>query len=422
MKIKIVLILFALITTLTTAQWIEQQPKLRSIILKSITFSNQSNGLIVGTKGTILHSSNSGESWDSIYSPISVDLEKVFFIDDLTGWIVGDSGKVIGTKDGGLNWSVLASGINEKFYSVHFFDMSIGWIVGKNVIYKTTDSGNSWVEKKRDNNIYYDVYFSNQTNGWVVGDSAAYGIILKTTNGGETWAKIYDTYFGYLSSICFASPNSAFAAGENSIVPKSTDGGITWFDIIAISQGSYDWQDVYFINENNGWLVDLFGAVANTTDGGLTWTEQIPKFIIPSGYFSIFFSDSLRGWAVGAGEDPSLYGRIIRTVNGGVTGIENEIISPAEFLLSQNYPNPFNPVTTIKYSIPSITLSGVEGSRVTLKVFDVLGNEIATLVNEEKPAGIYEVLFDAAGLASGVYFYSLTAGGFYQVKKMVYLR
>jgi hypothetical protein len=91
------------------------------------------------------------------------------------------------------------------------------------------------------------------------------------------------------------------------------------------------------------------------------------------------------------------------------------------FVLRQNYPNPFNPTTKIKFSIP-VTLSGVEGSLVTLKVYDVLGNEIATLVNEEKPIGSYEVEFDAATLPSGIYFYQLQAGNFNDTKKLVLLK
>jgi len=106
--------------------------------------------------------------------------------------------------------------------------------------------------------------------------------------------------------------------------------------------------------------------------------------------------------------------------------INVEINSPENFSLAQNYPNPFNPSTTIKYSIPNVTLSGVEGSRVQLKVFDVLGNEVATLVNEYKNAGSYEVDFSTTGgatsLSSGVYFYKLSAGSFVQTKKMILLK
>ena len=97
---------------------------------------------------------------------------------------------------------------------------------------------------------------------------------------------------------------------------------------------------------------------------------------------------------------------------------------PLNFELLQNFPNPFNPVTKIKYSIPDGTLRHAQSDNfVVLKVYDVLGNEIATLVNEYQEAyGSYEVSFEAASLASGVYLYKLETGSFTDVKKMVLLR
>lgn len=110
-------------------------------------------------------------------------------------------------------------------------------------------------------------------------------------------------------------------------------------------------------------------------------------------------------------------------LNDIYTKVENENdLIPTEFVLYQNYPNPFNPVSTIRYSIPSVTLSGVEGFRVQLKIYDVLGNEVETLVDEYKPAGTYEVEFNASKFTSGVYFYRLQAGSFMETKKMILLR
>ena len=99
-----------------------------------------------------------------------------------------------------------------------------------------------------------------------------------------------------------------------------------------------------------------------------------------------------------------------------VTGIaENEINLPIEYTLKQNYPNPFNPATRIKYQIPDAGL-------VSLKVYNLLGEVVATLVNEEKSAGTYAVEFDATGIPSGIYFYKLQAGSFIETKKMVLLK
>ena len=98
-----------------------------------------------------------------------------------------------------------------------------------------------------------------------------------------------------------------------------------------------------------------------------------------------------------------------------ITSVEGEENIPTEFGLSQNYPNPFNPTTSIEYSVPS-------SEYVSLKVYDILGNEIAELVNEQKSAGTYRVNFDASSMSSGVYFYRIKTGSFNQVRKMMLLK
>ena len=95
--------------------------------------------------------------------------------------------------------------------------------------------------------------------------------------------------------------------------------------------------------------------------------------------------------------------------------VESETVKPQTFNLTQNYPNPFNPVTSIQYVVGSLQF-------VTLNVYDILGNEVATLVNEEKPAGTYEVDFDGSNLSSGIYFYQMNAGSIVETKNMVLLR
>lgn len=117
--------------------------------------------------------------------------------------------------------------------------------------------------------------------------------------------------------------------------------------------------------------------------------------------------------------DPSLKLKYDNTVD-----VQNVIsVIPNNFLLHQNFPNPFNPITKIKYTIPAVILRQAQSDVfVTLKVYNVLGKEITTLVNEEKLAGSYEIEFDASGLSSGIYFYQLEAGTFVETKKMILLK
>ena len=95
---------------------------------------------------------------------------------------------------------------------------------------------------------------------------------------------------------------------------------------------------------------------------------------------------------------------------------------PKEFKLEQNYPNPFNPTTTIQYQIPASPNPSKGGALVTLKVYDILGSEVKSLVNEEQQTGYYEVQFNAANFASGMYVYRLIAGSFVSVKKMLMIK
>jgi phosphatidylserine/phosphatidylglycerophosphate/cardiolipin synthase-like enzyme len=98
-----------------------------------------------------------------------------------------------------------------------------------------------------------------------------------------------------------------------------------------------------------------------------------------------------------------------------ISSVADEYSAPSTYLLYQNYPNPFNPATTIRFQIPF-------RQRIELKVYDILGREVATLINEEKLAGVYEVTFNASNLASGVYFYQLKTKDFMESKKLLLLK
>jgi len=121
--------------------------------------------------------------------------------------------------------------------------------------------------------------------------------------------------------------------------------------------------------------------------------------------------------------DLSVYGNHADLENNSVLVISNALVSvnklnksiPEQFYLSQNYPNPFNPATKIKYQIPELSI-------VTLKIYDVLGSEVATIVNEEKLGGSYEVEFEGSDLPSSIYFYRLQAGNYVETKKMILLK
>jgi hypothetical protein len=122
--------------------------------------------------------------------------------------------------------------------------------------------------------------------------------------------------------------------------------------------------------------------------------------------------------------DENITGAVINGITyGSITNVENVEEPITDFRLEQNYPNPFNPTTTIKYSIPDVADANFASTtQVLIKIFDVLGNEIAALVDEQKSPGIYEVTFDGSNISSGIYFYQLRAGSFAETKKFVLMR
>jgi uncharacterized Ntn-hydrolase superfamily protein len=158
------------------------------------------------------------------------------------------------------------------------------------------------------------------------------------------------------------------------------------------------------------------GSLSSVTDLGDGTYQATITAPIASG------NDSISAVVISGTDTVSIFwDALVTYVNP--TSVSENPISPDKFYLYQNSPNPFNPSTTIKYTIPSVIASGMKQSQfVSLKVYDVLGNEVALLINEEKVVGTYEVEFDASALTSGVYFYKIRAGEYSDTKKMILLR
>ncbi len=165
------------------------------------------------------------------------------------------------------------------------------------------------------------------------------------------------------------------------------------FDALRIKY--VDQTEVYF----NGSLINQYGSTSFTwiTKNGGMFEADLDTTTLTSGNVTLYSANMTQFNAATSVEE------------------KGKNVSPTEFVLSQNYPNPFNPSTKISWQSP------VAGHQI-LKVYDVLGNEIATLVDEYKSAGIYEVSFDASRLSSGIYFYKLLAGNYVETKKMILLK
>ena len=368
-------------------------------------------------------------------------------------------GLFVESTDGGLTWhskGILKDSVYHLF-NLSFISEQKGFIVASSIndsgyaILKTIDGGNNW---------YYtypfekylsieDIQFIDESNGIAAGEiinGNETGVVLKTSDGGESWRKYYINELSKISGVVYLDSINIFIVGMDSnfkgYVYKSTDAGNTWKEFHSYDQFSLlDGIDVF---AELNYLMVLGVAAQNiipfvdiSFDAGNIWLySPLTQF---QNYLPINSKmiDSQRWYLTGS--TFGLDGFVLFTNNsGGLSEVLNSSdIELLTFSLGQNYPNPFNPVTTINYSLPSVGTSSAYSPRlrldgagrtgrfmkfVQLKVYNSLGEEVATLVNEQQPPGSYEVKLDGSNLPSGVYVYRLNAGNFTAERKMVLVK
>lgn len=316
------------------------------------------------TQGVIVRNSQGGKFTDIKYLPNN---PMVLYG---CGWSDITPGDLVKSTNGGTNWNLLSGYLHTAMTEIAINPMNnnVIYVSGDAKITKSTNGGDSW--------IYSNSGLPSNLGCYCVSINPFYPDIMLTSNdsgiyrstdAGGNWVKVYSG--GVCKRFDFHPITAGFVAGITFSPYKlliSTNAGINWADSTGTFPGS-NMVDLVFSKYDN----NLY--VASSTSG--------------------------------------VYKRLFIVTN--VAGRENTI--PNEYFLHQNYPNPFNPSTTIKFDIP-------KDEYVRLKIFNIKGEEVATLVNEYKKAGSYTISFNADGLSSGVYFYSLEAGSILQVKKMVFFK
>lgn len=404
----LVLLLFVPIkSVLAQADWIQINSGITEDNLEDIQFVNINTGFVVGTRGIVLKTTNSGLTWEQKSTPLSSNLIAVWFMDAQIGLAVGDLGRIIRTANSGETWNLMISPVTESLVDICFVNTLTGYVSGRNAtLIKTTDGGVNWIKKGGTELGYYSAcHFFNATNGLVTHSSYN---IRETTNSGENWVNIYspsETLF----DLCFINQTTGFASASSGLIIKTTNSGNNWNIVQSVGQG-YRIYKMCFASDSLGYAVgkmssDNSGVIIRTINRGDAWTVESST---PAGLMSVAYNKNGHIFAVGDS------GRIYRTLYPiEIKNISTEI--PSEFLLKQNYPNPFNPSTNIKFDLP-------KSSSVNLVIFDALGREVATLVNEKLQPGTYEVDWDGSDYPSGVYFYKLNTGEFSDTKKMLMIK
>ncbi len=434
MKKNIYTLFFVLLVTqICFGQWV--QVGLGDKAIKDIAARNSTIFVITSDSGSVYRSTDSGNNWTVIVDTGAVDiaiapsgtifmLKKALFYGNSTNHLFSSS-------DNGGMWDTLT--VQEQIGPP-----------GPSEIMNVSVSGTGIV--------YCGMSRRTGEKGWCT-------FMASSTDDGITWTTPgFDLMGGHLFD--YKGDNVISAGYDNSLenirfgwndIYLSTDNGTSWTDLgiapffvgdghvlslclngnILLGGGTPGWGCGIFLSADtcNSWtqvstLIPQSG-VSIESGSTLVGTDSLGVFL--------FFDngDSLGSRNVGltnlnihtltidnnnyvyAGTDNGIWRRPLSEI----TSVEEEVIDeiPTEFLLSQNYPNPFNPSTGIKYQVSSI-------SRVSLVVYDILGNEIETLVSEEKPVGTYEITWYAENLPSGVYFYQLKAGEFIDTKKMLLVK
>ncbi|MCY7409216.1 MAG: hypothetical protein LH473_03010, partial [Chitinophagales bacterium] len=242
------------------------------------SFINDNEGWLADNNGMLFHTSNSGQTWDSI--SITKNFLKFDFVDAVYGFALASEG-AYKTTDGGNTWSSLSlpGYIGESLY---FLDNNTGFISGNKMIFKTTDGGTTWTTIYTEDVSFFDYYFTTSSAGIAVAhDDEYYKCVWKTTDGGLSWENVYNEKNFFMNAVWFSNESMGWAAGyydqgglKYPAIVSTTDGGLTWKNIYLnwqIDNQGEDLTDIRFRNENEGYAISKYAYDVYTTDGGVTW-------------------------------------------------------------------------------------------------------------------------------------------------------
>jgi photosystem II stability/assembly factor-like uncharacterized protein len=395
-------------------------------------------------------------SWVTQTSGTTSLLYSVKAVSNLIGWASGAAGTIRRTIDGGATWTngnPNPGVITGDVYNIEAIDANTAWCTtspGATFIYKTTNGGTNWVQVYTIAGGFINaIKMTSPTVGIATGDVlAGVWLILGTTNGGTNWSVLSSptaTGDGRNNCLQVMPPNAWFGSGQGTIW-RSTNAGINWtsaattglagqvlgvhYNSATVGLGSgatmvksTDGGGTYALLPAGGtgnitgiqgsgsdyWYTRGTGIWRSTNDG-TSWTQVHTQTAAQNDISLVQDGNGcMVGWSAGTTGT-------ISKMTGVPVGINDPTSQiPSTFKLEQNYPNPFNPTTNITFALP---ISG----NVELKIYDLLGREVATLVNTFVNAGTHMVPFDASALASGVYIYKINAGSFTDSKKMVLIK
>jgi photosystem II stability/assembly factor-like uncharacterized protein len=356
-----------------------------------------------------------GNTWTPINNGLDMRVHDFAVIDNML--FAGTLGGVFRSTDNGANWTEVNNGLtNLNVYPLAVIGSNLFAGTTPGGVFLSTDYGDNWTEVNSGlTNTVINAFAVIGTNLF----AATNGKVFLSTDNGTSWTNVSTGLSGTQAN-CFAVNGTDLFVGMFSYgVFLTTDNGASW---TSMNNGLTDPTMLALLNvDGTNLLAGTYGSgVYHSSDYGASWTQindGITNLNISSlsGTGMLTSPQGFNYLFAGNIGDPtaSVWRRDVSQITSVREQVKNEI--PENYALQQNYPNPFNPSTRIVYSVP-------QQSVVTIKVFDILGDEIATLVNENKETGTYELTWNAENLTGGVYFYQIKANSFIQTKKMVLLK
>lgn len=278
---------------------------------------------IAGFNGAIIHTADSGKTWEHQKSGVEAGLCDVSFVNAKTGWIAGRAGIILHTADGGKTWRRQKTNTTNHLFALCFVDEHNGWAAGDfGTIIHTSDGGTTWEPQgSGEDRIYNDLCFVDKETGWVVGE---FGLIYHSLDGGRHWVRqeckdiipVVDTATQWstptpsLYSVCFTDARRGWASGMDAIIIATEDGGATWKKLKNPAEKNKTTLYKIVVKNNIGWAVGQKGTYLYSADG-LAWEDRSERINTKFWLMDMSFPDSVRGWAVGS------RGTIIKTGDGG---------------------------------------------------------------------------------------------------------
>ena len=376
--------------------------------------------MFTGTLGSgVYKSEDYGNTWVQINNGLTDLYVYSLAMNSNGGIFTGtENGYVFYTSNNGLSWSRTNLNAGSKVKALAIAPSgSIFAGLENDGIYRSQNNGSSWERVKEQ----IDIYSIAVNNNGVI--FAGAGVpdegVFRSTDGGNTWVKVLSTEHN-VNSLAFNYAGTLFAVTGNletadkplgDVLARSKDAGNTWDFFYNFGSSSYG----LVINSLGHLFLGRYRFVWVSTDKGESWILQSSGLELEHGIL-ISYGINSQGFLYAGQEGGYIYRTTLNTI--GVKKLSE--LLPSSFKLYQNYPNPFNPASTIKFDIPSA------GARyivpIQIVIYDVLGKQIARLLNEKLSPGSYSVTWDAVNYPSGVYFYKLISDGYVVTKKMILVK